>query len=159
MVWARRVESGENATAPTGGLVASSERASAPSFAFHSCVKWSVPPMPSHAPSGLAATLYAAHRPVGAASSPDATSHTRTAGAAVLASRSGVPGITAIACFPFGFGPATSLPSRTSQTWMTRSRPAVASLVPSALNAMQRISSACPRRTCATVPAAASDHR
>ena len=36
-------------------------------------------------------------------------------GPAVLASRSLSPAITAIECFPFGFGPATSLPSRTSQ--------------------------------------------
>ena len=115
-MWISVFESGVNVTNPTGDLVASSDAASAPSVAFQSCVKWSVPPTPSHRPSGLAATENAGHRFVGATSSPLSVSHTRRLGAPELANRSGEPAMTAIACRPFGFGPASSFPSRTSHT-------------------------------------------
>src|SRR4051794_10595793 len=68
-------ESAEKVVNPIGGLVASSDDARCPSSTFHSCVKWSVPPTASHFPSGLAATEYAGHRPVGATSSPLSVSH------------------------------------------------------------------------------------
>ena len=118
-----------------------------------------MPPTASHLPSGLAATENAAHRLVGATSSPLSTSHTRTFGPAELASLSGLPGMTAMACRPFGFGPAISLPSRTSHTWTTRSAPALASFVPSGLKHRLRISSLWPRSTGPRVAASASSHR